>query len=120
MVLVDTSVWVDHFRKSDKELSQLLAETRVRIHPFVIGEIACGHMPHQREVLTLLHALPEVVAATSAEVLAFINAHKLSGRGVGLVDMHLLASVELTKSKIWTADKILSQIAHKLGRAYEP
>jgi len=118
MVLVDTSVWVDHFRKPSKGLSQLLAETHVGIHPFVVGELACGCMPRRREVLALLHALPEVSVATQSELLHFIEQNSLAGTGIGFVDAHLLASAELMGASLWTIDKILGRVADRLNLVY--
>src|SRR5258708_930042 len=115
MVLIDTSVWVDHFRKPSKALSQLLAETQVGMHPFVIGELVLGHMPRRQEILALLHVLPEMSVATSSELLHFIEQHSLSGTGIGFVDVHLLASAELMGATLWTADKILGRVADRLN-----
>jgi len=115
MVLVDTSVWIDHLRKKDTKLFELLHEGEVCIHPFVIGEIACGNIINRTEILRLLKALPEVLAATDDEVLHFIENHKLFGKGIGYIDVHLLASSFINKVTFWTKDKSLSAIYSKLN-----
>ena len=118
MVLADTSVWISHFRKSNKLFFELLTEERVGIHPFVIGELACGHMPRRREVLAFLCTLPEAPLATPSEFLHYIERHSLAGCGIGFVDAHLLASAELMGAPIWTLDKPLLRVAQKLEIGY--
>lgn len=115
MVLVDTSVWVDHLRQTDQELSQLLIAGEVACHPFVIGELACGSIPTREAVLASLRALPALPKAEDAEVLAFIDLHHLTGRGLGWVDVHLLASCMLADVPLWTRDKRLAGAAQRLG-----
>ena len=88
MVLVDTSVWIDHFRKSNRLLSSLLETEAVGIHPFVLGELACGNLHNRKEIIALLHALPFVTKADDDELLFFIERHALMGRGIGLIDIH--------------------------------
>jgi predicted nucleic acid-binding protein len=90
-MLVDTSVWIDHFREADMDLESLLDEGRVATHPFVIGELACGSLHHRAEILRLLETLPSVPVATHDEVLALVDRHHLHGAGLGWIDMHLLA-----------------------------
>ncbi len=107
MTLVDTSVWIDHFRKSDSLLVSLLEKSEVLVHPFVLGEIACGNLKNRKEVIALLHALPVAPKADDDEVLFFIERHALMGRGVGMVDMHLLASCKMATCRLWTKDKRL-------------
>lgn len=120
MLLVDTSVWIDHLRQGVPALAQSLDDAAVVTHPFVIGELACGNLNNRREVLRLLSALPEAVAATHAEALAFIDRHRLMGRGVGYIDMHLLASTMLSReTRLWTRDKRLASLAAELGIAAE-
>jgi predicted nucleic acid-binding protein len=118
LILVDTSIWVGHLRARDKALSALLDAGMVLAHPFVIGELALGNL-HQREVvLNALSDLPHASVATDAEVLHFIDAHALFGRGVGYVDAHLLAAVRLTAAaQLWTGDKRLHDVAKQLGLA---
>ena len=120
MILVDTSVWIDHLRSGDKRLAQLLESTQVLVHPFVIGELACGNLSNRAEVIALLSDLPKVATATDAEVLYFIEQHKLMGRGVGYIDAHLLSSTFLgSPAKIWTRDKRLATLAVELDKAYQ-
>ncbi len=120
MILVDTSVWVDHLRRSDDTLAELLREGQVACHPMVIGELACGNLGDRRTVLALLSALPAAPRVTDAEVLDFIDAHRLMGKGLGLVDMHLLASCTLANVGLWTRDTRLAQAATDLKLAHAP
>ncbi len=117
MNLVDTSVWVNHFRRSSAKLSQLLADGQVLCHPFVIGELACGSLQNREEVLLLLAWLPVAEPADDNEVLAFIDRHRLFGRGLGWIDMHLLASALLSGAVLWTDDARLRRAALDLGIA---
>lgn len=120
MILVDTSVWVDHLRRGDARLVDLLARASVVMHPFVVGEIACGSLRDRAPVLNLLQDLPMAVVAQSDEVLGFIDHHSLSGKGIGYVDVHLLASVALTPgAKLWTRDKKLREVADQLGLVHQ-
>jgi predicted nucleic acid-binding protein len=115
VILVDTSVWVQHFRARDSTLTKLLEEGAALIHPFVIGELSLGSF-HQRElVLQMLSRLPAANVATNAEALRFIDQNALFGRGVGYVDVHLLAATRLTAgSQLWTLDKRLNDVAVEL------
>jgi len=115
MVLVDTSVWVAHLRAGDAELANLLNDAEVACHPFVIGELACGNLKNRREILSLLQVLPIVTIAEHDEVMLFIENHKLMGRGIGYVDVHLLTSAALTGLTIWTFDKKLDEVAVEFG-----
>ncbi len=117
MILVDTSVWVDHLRKGDDELKAVLLAGEAACHPFVLGELACGHIHRRQEILSLMAALPMLPKAEDPEVLAFIDRHRLMGSGLGLVDVHLLASCLLAKVQIWTRDKPLARAAARLGLA---
>lgn len=120
MILVDTSVWVDHLRAGDAELAALLNGSGVLMHPFVLGELACGNLRNRTEVLALLKDLPRAAVATDEEVLFFIERHALMGRGVGYVDAHLLAAVTLgSGTRLWTRDKRLRPVADALALAYE-
>ena len=120
MILVDTSVWIEHLRAGDDLLARLLESTQVLTHPFVIGELACGNLSNRTEILSLLADLPRAVVATDVEVLLFIEQHKLMGRGVGYIDAHLLASTALGNSaRIWTRDKRLAALAVELDIAYQ-
>ena len=115
MILVDTSVWVDHFRRGDAQLARLLEHNAVVMHPFVIGEIACGSLTDRRLILGLLHELPSAVVANFDEVLGFIERHNLSAKGIGYVDVHLIASAALGDTMLWTRDKRLSAVAAEFG-----
>ncbi len=120
MILVDTSVWVDHLRVGDEDLVALLNSGRVLAHPFVIGELACGKLRNRAEVLMLLKGLPQAPLATGAEVLFFIERHELMGCGIGYVDAHLLAAASLADAaRLWTRDKRLMTAAASLKLAYD-
>jgi predicted nucleic acid-binding protein len=115
VILVDTSVWVQHFRDRDATLTELLERGAALTHPFVIGELALGNLRQRELVLRMLSRLPAASAATNAEVLRFIDHTALFGRGVGYVDVHLLAATRLTAgSKLWTLDKRLNDVAVEL------
>lgn len=114
-MLVDTSIWIDHFRRSNHDLEYLLKEGLVVTHPFVIGELACGSLAKRAEVLELLTALPSVLVATADEAHALVERHRLFGTGLGWIDMHLLASAKLSTQSLWTADRRLRAAAHTLG-----
>ena len=118
VILVDTSIWVNHLRKKDLHLSALLEEAVVAIHPFTVGELALGRLKKRREILSLLHALPEAPLVSQAELLHFIEKQELSSTGIGFVDAHLLASSELIQGMLWTADRPLWRAADKLDLAY--
>ena len=121
MILVDTSVWVNHFRRTDARLVQLLEDGEVMTHPLVIGELACGTLPRRREVLDLLHQLEAAPIAADDEALAFIERHRLMGRGIGYVDVHLLASAALAHgAALWTADARLASAAAGLSLSHDP
>lgn len=120
MILVDTSVWIDHFRKSDARLVGLLEKEEVIVHPFVLGELACGNLKQRKEVISLLHALPSAPRVEDDEILFFIEERKLSGHGVGLIDIHLLASSLIGRHKFWTKDKRLKAIAGTMKVAFRP
>ena len=115
MIIVDTSVWVDHLRKGDPGLAARLADGEVLTHPLIIEEIACGHLAHRGEILGLIKALPVAPTASHQEVLGFISREALHGTGLGTVDVHLLASTRLAGASIWSRDKALSRAAKKLG-----
>lgn len=115
MVLVDTSVWIDHLRRKDEVLSQLLMQGQVSIHPFIIGELACGNLANREQLLNLLQNLEQVAEASHSEVMYLLDAHNLMGRGVGFVDLHLLSSSLLSaNTTLWTLDKRLTVIAREL------
>ena len=117
MILVDTSIWVDHFRQGDRQLADLLNASQVILHPFVTGELALGHL-HDASVLTLLDNMPQAAVASTTEIRHLIGALNLSGRGIGYVDTHLLASTRLTPgTALWTRDKRLAAVALREGLA---
>ena len=119
MILVDTSVWVDHLRDGTPALAAALEQCRVLTHPFVLGELACGNLKNRGEVLQLLGELPAAPMATDPEALDFIERRALMGRGIGYVDVHLLASVALAgTAQLWTRDKRLAAVAADLELAY--
>ena len=116
VILIDTSVWIDHLRLGDQAVGAALERGDVLIHPFVLGEIACGNLTNKRgEVLRLLATLPMAPSATDDEALGFIEQHALMGRGIGYIDVHLLAAVALAgQARLWTRDKRLAAIATEL------
>jgi predicted nucleic acid-binding protein len=117
-VLVDTSVWTDHLHKGNARLAQLLNDGEVLVHPFVIGELACGRLKNRGEILSLLQALPVVPKASDDELLQFIERNQLEGKGLALVDVHLLASSCLIGTCLWTRDKAIERVAESLKLAY--
>ena len=117
MILVDTSVWIDHFRGKVRLLEDLLHLGEVATHPFVIGELACGNINNRREILSLLSALPTLTVASHAEALYLVEGRKLHGRGIGWIDIHLLASSLVNHVPLWTRDKKLNAFAQCLGIA---
>ena len=115
MILVDTSIWVDHLRSGLPQLTAALQESAVLIHPWVIGELACGNLRDRSRVLELLQGLPAARVASPAEVLILIEQHQMMGRGIGFVDAQLLASSNLTHCSLWTQDRRLADLAAALG-----
>ncbi len=121
MIVVDTSVWVDHFRLTDQTLAHLLTNGEVLTHAFVIGELALGNMRQRETILGSLRDLPKAPVAADAEVLVFIEECSLAGMGIGYVDVHLLASTRLAAgATLWTRDKYLLRAAEQLGLATRP
>jgi len=118
MVLVDTSVWVAHLQRGHIGLEALLNEGHVVCHPFIVGELACGNLKNRSEILSLLQALPLATPAEHEEVMQFIENYSLMGKGLGYIDMHLLASAILSRVPLWTLDRKLKQVSLKLGLAY--
>ena len=115
MILVDTSIWVDHLRVAERTLARLFDRGLVLAHPWVTGELALGHLSQRHEILGLLGGLPSSEIATDAEVLALIEAEQLYGLGIGYVDAQLLAATRLTPdARLWTADKRLAVVARRL------
>ncbi len=121
MILVDTSVWIDHLHGADPHLAELLERNDVGTHSMVVGELALGSIAARATVLGLLAELPACIEATHEEVLDFVTARRLPGRGLSLVDAHLLASAVLTEAAaLWTRDRRLGVAASELGLAWEP
>jgi predicted nucleic acid-binding protein len=119
MILVDSSVWIDHLRAGDAGLSKLLDASRVRMHSFVLGELACGNLRNREQILNLLGALPRITQATDDEVLFFIEQKALMGRGIGYIDAHLLAATALDgAARLWTRDRHLRALADELALGY--
>ncbi len=111
MVLVDTSIWVTHLRQGSRQLEKLLMDAEVMCHPFIIGELACGNLKNRNEIISLLQSLPMAPTIEFDEFLFFIDRNHLMGKGVGFVDVHLLASAQLAGVPLWTADKKLKSSA---------
>ena len=119
-MLVDTSIWVSHLRSGLHSLATALEKSEVMIHPWVIGELACGNLRDRNHVLDLLRSLPAATVATDAEVLRLIEQEQLMGRGIGYVDAHLLASARLSRCRLWTDDRRLRNLALELGVGMQP
>lgn len=121
MILVDTSIWIDHFYAGVPSLVERLQQEKVLLHPFIIGELACGNIQNRQEILSLLYNLPLVTVASDKEALLLIENFALMGKGVGYIDIHLLASVLIQNgAKLWTRDKRLLAIASDMNLTYEP
>jgi predicted nucleic acid-binding protein len=119
-MLVDTSVWIDHFRYGNATLVALLEDDAVWCHPFVIGELACGRTSNRRRIRSLLEALPRPPEAEHREVLGFVERNGLAGSGIGWLDAHLMASARLAGVRVWTLDRPLHRVARRLGMGFEP
>ena len=119
MTLVDTSVWIDHFRKNNPALKELLVSGKVVVHPFIVGELACGNLKNRAEILHLLSELPQAVIAEHYEVMNFIEKNILYGTGMRWIDVHLIASALLTDLQIFTYDKAIAETASELGIAFK-
>ena len=119
MILVDTSIWIDHLRKNDQYLQFLLLEGEVVCHSLVIGELVCRNLKNRKEIISLLQSLPMAPQIEFDEYLYFIEKHKLYGKGIGFIDIHLLASAKLAQTKLWSLDKKLNSAAIELGINYK-
>ena len=117
MILVDTSVWVEHLRHGLPRLATHLQEGEVLIHPWVIGELACGNLRNRSQLLELMQGLPAATVASDAEVLLLIERDRLMGRGIGYVEAQLLASAKLSHCRLWTQDRHLAAVAQEQGLA---
>ena len=121
VILVDTSVWVDHIRRGDAPLIRMLDEGQVLTHPFVVGEVAMGNLPRRRLFLDAMRRLPRAQVATDAEAMSLMEREHLYGRGIGFADLHLLAATRLTPhATLWSRDRRLRSIAEELGLASSP
>lgn len=118
MVLVDTSIWVAHFRFKDLQLQALLNDAQVLIHDFIVGELACGNLRARNEILSLLRTLPCAPLVDQTELLYFIEKNRLMGKGIGFVDAYLLASAQLMGAPLWTSDKRLKRAAARMKLCY--
>ncbi len=120
MILIDTSVWVDHLRSADARLVALLERGAVLMHPWVTGELACGNLRNRKALLDLWRHLPALAPVADHEALFFLENHRLMGRGVGFIDIHLLAAVALAGggARLWTRDKRLQVLAKELGLGF--
>lgn len=119
MILVDTSIWIDPLRKSNKHLKELLLDENVSMHQFILGELACGNFSNGIEIISLLMSLPKTKILANNEIINFIEIYHLYGIGLGLIDIHLLGSALLSNVKLWTKDKRLKSTAIKLDCAYK-
>jgi predicted nucleic acid-binding protein len=115
MVLVDTSVWISHFRVGEPVLNELLGDGYVLMHPYVSGELACGSLRHRTAILSDLRSLPEAERASDDEVMRMIEQRRLWGRGLGWVDCHLLAAALISHCRFWTLDRALARAASDSG-----
>ena len=121
MILVDTSVWIDHFRHDDAELRKIITDDRLLCHPFVVGELALGSLRERDAVIAFLAAQREATIATHAEVMTVIDRYSIFSMGIGYTDAHLLTSTLLDRrASLWTRDKRLAAAAQKVGAALYP
>jgi predicted nucleic acid-binding protein len=119
VIIVDTSVWIEHLRRGEPALEIALDAGHVLMHPFILGELACGNLNRRVEVLSLMRELPQAPVALGVETLEFIDRRKLMGRGIGYVDVHLLASAVPTGSaQLWTRERRLASVAKELGHGF--
>lgn len=120
VILADTSIWIDHFKASQPALVRLLEREQIVMHPCVVGELACGNLKQRKRILQLLAELTQVTPATDEEVLHMIARHDLAGRGLGWIDMHLLAACLVSDAHLWTRDRRLHEAAEQLDCAWYP
>jgi len=119
MILVDSSIWIDHFRSRNRHLTELLDRRAALMHPFVLGELAAGHLPSRTSTITYFRKLPHSIFVSNDEVHYLIESRKLFGLGVGFLDMHLLASALMQNAKLWTRDRRLHKAASEVDVAYD-
>jgi len=118
-ILVDTSVWIKHLRESDKNLIELLEQGLVACHPFIIGELACGGIKNRNEIISLLNDLPSTDILDHQDIMEFIEYRKIMNKGIGYVDVHLLASALVSETPLWTLDKALRKVSNQLSIEYD-
>ncbi len=119
MILVDTSVWIDHLHHTEGALVALLEHNAVLMHPMILGELACGNLKNRALLIGLWQDLPRIATATDVEAIQFLDIHALMGKGLGFIDVHLLWAVALEHgAQLWTRDKRLAEIATGLGLGY--
>ena len=118
-ILVDTSVWIKHLREGEKSLAQLLEEGLVACHPYIIGEIACGGIKNRHEIISLLNYLPTTDILDHSDIMEFIEYRKIMNKGIGYIDVHLLASALVSDTPLWTFDKALKKVANQLFIEYD-
>jgi len=119
MVLVDTSIWVTHLRQGSRQLEKLLMDAEVMCHPFIIGELACENLKNRNEIISLLQSLPLAPTIEFDEFIFFIDRNHLMGKGIGFVDVNLLASAQLAGVPLWTAEKRLKSAADQLELTFK-
>jgi predicted nucleic acid-binding protein len=117
MILIDTSVWIAHFKRANARLAESLENAQVLCHPFIVGELACGDLPSRASTITLLQTLPDAPLMQHEEVLMLVERHRLMGTGIGWVDAHLLGSALLAGAELWTLDGPLAIAGRKAGIA---
>jgi predicted nucleic acid-binding protein len=120
MILVDTSIWVNHFRSGVPELENMLNQNMVGTHPFIIGELACGSLQKRGEVVAQMRSLPSATVAQDAEVHRLLESHRLWSKGLGWIDLHLLAAALLSGWALWTADTSLAAATTAIRRSKLP
>ncbi|MBN1832859.1 MAG: PIN domain-containing protein [Deltaproteobacteria bacterium] len=118
-ILVDTSIWIKHLREGEKRLAQLLEQGLVACHPFIIGELACGGMKNRHEIMSLLNDLPTTEILDNDDIMEFIEYRKMMNKGIGYIDVHLLASALISETPLWTFDKALEKVAKRLSIEYD-
>lgn len=120
MILADTSVWIEHFRRRREDFGSLLEAGQIRCHPFVVGELSCGNLPNRAEVLGMLSRVPSLAVVSHDEATELLERRKLFVRGVGWIDVHLLASALVSGAALWTLDARLADAARLLRVAMDP
>ena len=115
VILADSSVWIDHLRRGNAALVRALQAGSIVVHPFVIGELACGSMRRRSEVLAELGRMPRIAAVEHEEVMALVEGHRLAGTGIGWIDAHLMAAAVIARAELWTLDRSLRDAWSRIG-----